>query len=161
VLPERVLASTPERLVWFEPARPRVMFFKTQDAFLNSLSGSSFPQPPLVFIAGERHLKVFALAGNARPVGETEVFTAPYFNTTSSGVCLGSTPLPDSLSVRDTESYSSAFFHSAFTHGTSERLLKGWGGSYGEIWVHARAQGTFPIQHLVSLGKTLDEVINS
>ncbi|MDQ3398935.1 MAG: PRTRC system protein B [Deinococcota bacterium] len=161
VLPEHVLAVTNERLAWHEPPRNRVMFFKTQDAFLNSLSGSSFPQPPLLFIAGERQLKVFAFAGDGRPMGETEVFAAPYFNTTSSGVCLGSTPLPDSLSVRDTESYSSAFFHSAFTHGTSERLLAGWGGSYGELWMHAQRHGSFPVQHLVSLGKTLEDVINT
>jgi PRTRC genetic system protein B len=161
VLPEHVLASTPERLAWFEPARPRVMFFKAQDAFLNSLSGSSFPQPPLLFIAGERQLKVFALATEGRPTGETEVFTAPYFNTTAAGVCLGSMPLPDSPSVQDTEAISSAFFHSEFTHGTSERLLKGWGGSYGEVWSHAQAQGVFPMQHLVPLEKTLEEVINA
>ncbi|MDQ3398304.1 MAG: PRTRC system protein B [Deinococcota bacterium] len=161
VLPEQVLAVTNERLAWHEPARMRVMFFKTQDAFLNNLSGSSFPQPPLLFIAGERQLKVFALTIEGRPTGETRVFTAPYFNTTTSGVCLGSTPLPDSLSVQDTEGYSSAFFHSAFTHGTSERLVQGWGGSYGEIWAQAQRLGVFPEKHLIATQKTVGEAINA
>jgi PRTRC genetic system protein B len=161
VLPEHVLASTPGRLVWFEPARRRVMFFRSQDSYLNGLSGQSFPQPPLLFIAGERQLRVFALETDERPDAATRVFTAPYFNTTTSGVCLGSMPLPDSLSVRDTEDYSSAFFHSEFTHGTSERLLKGWGYSYGEFWMHAKEQGVFPMQHLVPLETTLEEVINA
>jgi PRTRC genetic system protein B len=161
VLPLHVLVASPERLVWFEPARSRVMFFTAADAYLNSLSGQSFPQPPLVFIAGERSLKVFALGEDERPTGSSPVFTAPYYNTDHRGVCIGSMPLPTALSVHDTVSYSDAFFHSAFTHGTSERLLKGWGGSYGEAWAYVKQQGTFPTQHLVPQEKTVEDVINA
>jgi PRTRC genetic system protein B len=161
VLPLHVLAASPERLVWFESARSRVMFFTAADAYLNSLSGQSFPQPPLLFIAGEQSLKVFVLAEDERPTGSSPVFTAPYYNTDHRGVCIGSMPLPTELSVHDTDSYSDAFFHSAFTHGTSERLLKGWGGSYGEFWEHARQQGSFPTQHLVPQHKTVEDVINT
>ena len=161
VLPQHVLAVGPERLVWFEPARGRVMFFQSGDACLNGLSGQSFPQPPLLFIAGERSLKVFALGDNERPIGSSPVFTAPYYNTTAGGVCLGSMPLPPTLSVHDTDAYSDAFFHSAFTHGTSERLLKGWGGSYGEVWERARQYQTFPTQHLVPQERTVEDVINA
>ena len=161
VLPPRVLAASPERLVWFEPARSRVMFFSTADAYLGALSRGSFPQPPLVFIAGERSLKVFALRENERPTGSSPVFTAPYYNTDHRGVCIGSMPLPTALSVHETDAYADAFFHSAFTHGTSERLLKGWGGSYGEVWAYARQYGTFPTQHLVPQEKTVEDVINA
>lgn len=160
VLPPHVLAASPERLVWFEPARSRVMFYSAGDAYLDALSGQSFPQPPLLFIAGERSLKVFALEENERPTGSSPVYTAPYYNTDHRGVCLGSMPLPAALSVHDTDAYSDAFFHSAFTHGTSERLLKGWGGSYGEFWTHAQQQGSFPMQHLVPQEKTVEDVIN-
>ena len=160
LLPPHVLAVNPERLVWFEPARDRVMFFETNDAYLQGLSGVSVPHPALLFIAGERSLKVFALSSDERPKAETEVYTAPYYNTTSGGVCLGSTPLPATLSVSDTENYSDAFFHSAFTHGTSERLLKGWGGSYGEVWRTARERGAFPVEHLVPLDNQVADVIN-
>lgn len=160
VLPQRVLAVSPERLVWFEPARSRAMFFTAADAYLNRLSGGSFPQPPLVFIAGERSLKVFALGENERPTGSSPVFTAPYYNTTSGGVCIGSMPLPTALSVHETDAYSDAFFHAAFTHGTSERLLKGWGGSYGEFWEHTREHGAFPMRHLVPQEKAVEEIIN-
>ena len=161
VLPPHVLAVGPERLAWFEPARERVMFFKGGDAYLNGLSGEVFPQPPLLFVAGERSLRVFALAGDERPTGSSPVFTAPYYNTSAGGVCLGSTPLPTSLSPDDTESYADAFFHSAFTHGTAERLLKGWGGSYGEFWARARGGGVFPLRHLVPLERSLEEVVNA
>ncbi len=161
LLPANVLAVSPERLVWFESARDRVMFFETADAYLQGLSGMMCPHPALLFIAGERSLKVFALGSDERPTAETEVYTAPYYNTSSSGVCLGSTPLPTTLSVNDTQSYSDAFFHSAFTHGTSERLLKGWDGSYGEAWSAAKARGTFPLRHLVPQGRQVVDVIKS
>lgn len=161
VTPLHVLAVNPERLVWFEPARSRVMFFESQDPYLNGLSGKTFPQPPLLFIAGERSLRVFALGENERPTGSSPVYTAPYYNTTTSGVCIGSMPLPAALSADDTDAYSDAFFHSAFTHGTSERLLRGWGGSYGEVWAHAREKGAFPTQHLVPLEAGVEEAINA
>lgn len=136
------------------------MFFEGQDPYLNGLSGQSFPQPPLLFIAGERSLRVFALGENERPSGSSPVYTAPYYNTTTSGVCLGSMPLPAALSTDDTDAYSDAFFHSAFTHGTSQRLLRGWGGSYGELWTTAQESGTLPMQHLVPLEKGVGEVTN-
>ena len=109
VLPPHVLALSPEHLVWFEPARTRALFFETQDAYLQTLSGQVFPQPALLFIAGERSLKVFALGSSERPTAATKVYTAPYYNTTA-GVCLGSAPLPTTLSADDTEAYSDAFF---------------------------------------------------
>lgn len=144
-----------------QPSKSRVLFFQSGDAYLNGLSGQSFRGPPLLFIAGERSLKVFALGENERPTGSGPVFTAPYYNTDHLGVCIGSMPLPTALSVHETDAYSDAFFHSAFTHGTSERLLNGWGGSYGEVWEHARQQGTFPKQHLVPQEKTVEDVINA
>lgn len=160
VLPLHVIASTPERLCWFEPARSRVMFFASQDPYLNGLSGQQFPQPPLLFIAGKGSLKVFALGEDERPTGSSPVYTAPYYNLDHRGVCLGSMPVPGTLSAMDSESYADAFFHSAFTHGTSQRLLKGWGGSYGELWTHAQQQGSFPMQHLVAQEKTVEDVLN-
>ena len=87
ILPPHVLAVSPERLAWFEPARERVLFFSCSDAYLNGLSGGPFPQPPLLFIAGERSLRVFTLAGDERPTGSSPVFTAPYYNT-SAGACV-------------------------------------------------------------------------
>ncbi len=138
-----------------------MLFFQSGDAYLNGLSGQSFPQPPLLFIAGERSLKVFALEKNERPTGSSPIFTAPYYNTDHLGVCLGSMPLPTAVSVHETDAYSDAFFHSAFTHGTSQRLLKGWGGSYGEIWTHTQQQGSFPMRHQVPQEKTAEEVINA
>lgn len=154
-LPPHVLAANRETLVWFEPARERAMFYACNDPLLTQLSGSSFPQPPLLFIAGRRSLRVLALDGDERPTEASRLYTAPYWNTNPGGVCLGSTSLPDSLSARETGGYSGGFFASAFTHGSNTLLYRGWGGTMGELWQHARAGGRFPTEHLAPLEGSL------
>jgi PRTRC genetic system protein B len=159
VLPETVLALSAHKLVWFEKPRKRVLFFQSSDACLQRLSGQTFPHPALVFVASLRSLQVYALESSKRPSSETPLYAAPYYNTSRAAVCLGSTDLPTTLRVADREAYSRAFFASAFTHGTAEQLLKGWGGSYGEFWEFVKAKGKFPNEHLVPFGQTLGEVL--
>ncbi len=161
LLPEHVLAVAPETLVWFEPAWPRVMFYECSDPCLQSLSGQTFPQPALLFIASARQLKVLALDDDARPTSDTPVYVAPYWNTTPAAVCLGTTALPESLSVKDTWAYSSAFFASAFTHGSGVKLYTGWGGSMGELWQHVKNLGYFPRGHLVPADQTLGGLLGA
>jgi PRTRC genetic system protein B len=159
VLPEHVLAVSAHKLVWFEKPSKRVMFFQTSDACLQTLSGRTFHQPALLFVASPRSLNVYALPSAKRPVSSTALYTAPYYNTSRANVCLGSTELPASLSVKHTAAYSRAFFASAFTHGTSERLLHSWGGTYGEFWRFVQSQKAFPTQYLVPFSGTLEEVV--
>ena len=161
LLPEHVLAVGPETLVWFEPAWPRVMFYECNDPCLQSLSGRTFPQPALLFIATARQLTVLALADDTRPTPDTPLYVAPYWNTTPTAVCLGTTALPESLSVKDTWAYSSAFFASAFTHGSGVKLYTAWGGSMGELWQHVQEVGHFPKQHLVATGETLGGILGA
>jgi PRTRC genetic system protein B len=159
VLPETVLALSSHKLVWYEKPRKRVLFFQSSDACLQELSGQTFPQPALVFVASLRSLQVYALGGAKRPSSETPLYAAPYYNTSRATVCLGSTALPMTLRVADKDNYSRAFFASAFTHGTAEQLLRGWGGSYGEFWGFVKAKGRFPSEYLVPFGQTLGEVL--
>ncbi len=161
LLPPHVLAANNENLVWFEPARERVMFYACNDPLLTQLSGSSFPQPPLLFIAGHRSLRVLALDNDERPTAASRLYTAPYWNTSTSGVCLGSTSLPDTLSVKDTAGYSSGFFASAFTHGSSNLLYRNWGGTMGELWQRVREEGHFPTEQLVPLTETLGDLFHA
>jgi PRTRC genetic system protein B len=155
LLPPHVLAANTENLVWFEPARERAMFFQCSDPLLMQLSGSSFPQPALLFIAGHRSLRVLALDNDNRPNEASRLYTAPYWNTNPSGVCLGSTSLPDSLSAKDTQGYSGGFFASAFTHGSCNLLYRNWLGTMGELWQKVKSDGTFSTEHLVPLEQTL------
>lgn len=143
-LDERTLYHSGTEMAWFEPAQSRVMFFDTHDPFLNSLSGGTFPQPPLVFIAVRRGLYVHACLAPDRPRPETTLAVAPYYNVSRGSVCLGS----GNLKSRDLQGYSDAFWNTAFTHGTNSLLAQNWPGSYGELWAHVRDQGAFPLHTL-------------
>lgn len=48
VLPDSVLARTDRVLYWWTPAQHRQMFFESAEGKCAALSGSTFPQPPLV-----------------------------------------------------------------------------------------------------------------
>lgn len=161
LLPPHVLAANSETLVWFEPPKERVMFYQANDPLLTQLSGSSFPQPALLFIAGHHSLRVLALDSDERPMAETRLYTAPYWNTNPRGVCLGSTPLPASLSAQDTEGYSGGFFASAFTHGSNTLLYRNWLGTMGELWQHIQPLGHFPTEHLVPFEQTLGDLFHA
>lgn len=160
LLPPHVIAANTENLVWFEPARERAMFYACTDPLLRALSGSSFRQPALLFIAGQRSLRVLALDNDNRPTEASRLYAAPYWNTSTSGVCLGSTALPDTLSAKETEGYSSGFFSSAFTHGSSNLLYHNWLGTMGELWQKVRTDGVFSTEHLVPLEQTLGDLFH-
>jgi PRTRC genetic system protein E len=81
VLPEHVLARTPELLAWWSGAQLRLMFFgdgKDEDKKLN---GKMFPHPALVFMIHGRELFVRALAEDCQPTADTRLRNAPYWNT--------------------------------------------------------------------------------
>jgi PRTRC genetic system protein B len=159
VLPEHVLAVSSHKLVWFEKPQKRVLFFQSSDPCLQRLSGQAFWQPALVFVASLRSLQVYAMTSSRRPSTMTPLYVAPYYNTSRAQVCLGSTELPNTLSASQTRAYSQAFFESAFTHGTAEKLVQGWGGSYGEFWEFVGTQKIFPTGHLVPFGQTLGDML--
>ena len=158
VLDESILVHEPGVLVWWKPSQSESMFFQTRDSSLDALSGQVLAQPPLVFMAYRRSLKVFALLENARPKADTPLYAAPYFNITSGAVCLGSTPMPDVIHPNQTGAIGEAFFASAFTHGTTERVLN-WEGSISEFWAEVKRAGVFPTSALKPAGTTLEQAI--
>src|SRR6266481_7505694 len=81
VLPEHVLARTPELIAWWSRAQPRLMFFGDGDPKTRNLSGKMYPHPALVFMIRGRELFVRALAENRRPTADTRLRNAPYWNT--------------------------------------------------------------------------------
>lgn len=162
-LPEHVLACGPTTLVWWEPAMRRAMFFEAQDAAVNAISGRVFPQPALVFVAqrigASTRLQVFALEDDARPLTETLLCLAPYWNASQGLVCMGSTQQPDRLEPGNTRAWSAAFFASAFTHGTSHLVVR-TGQSYAEFWQSIERRKTFPKVALIPTGRTLAQVLS-
>lgn len=161
VLPANVLARTPEMLVWWVSMSRRIMFFGEADKKARMLNGSVFPQPPLVFKVYGRELFVRALGTNARPEADTRLKTAPYWNVAADGgrVCLGTTRVPDDLSVDSMSSWETAFFQSEFTHPLGAARLTRHPGGFTGLWESLRGKRTFPPRYLVDARQTVREFI--
>jgi PRTRC genetic system protein B len=67
ILPEHVLARTPDMIVWRSQPRHRVMFFGGGSEESQRLNGRMYPHPALVFKVYGHELFVRALETNARP----------------------------------------------------------------------------------------------
>jgi len=78
VLPQHVLARTPELIAWWSGAQPRLMFFGDGSDEAKKLNGKMFPHPALVFMIHGRELFVRALAEDCRPTAETRLSNAPH-----------------------------------------------------------------------------------
>jgi PRTRC genetic system protein B len=143
-VPPEVVAVGRGAIAWFEPAATRTMFFNARsDAATQAFDGMAVPQPPLVFVARNHALRVFALRENARPALETPLAAAPYWNVYEDGrVCLGSTTLPSSLEPTQTAAWTRSFFASNFTHmNTGKRWA--YAGTYAQMLHEAVRTGTF------------------
>jgi len=162
-IPEHVVAVNRDAVAWWMPAGTRPMFFRSApDVAVNAFDGKHIAQPPLVFVARRRALRVFALMANERPTLGTKLAHAPYFNVSDAGnVCLGSMHLPKAMNPDDTEKWTHAFFASEFTHfnGTSKRWAHT--GTYAELLADLSREGTFRSQWLKSTSLTLKDAIDS
>jgi PRTRC genetic system protein B len=67
ILPDNVLARTPDMLVWWSRPQRRVIFFGGVDEEARKLNGLLFPHPALIFKVAGRDLFVRAVAGPAGP----------------------------------------------------------------------------------------------
>ena len=115
VLPECILVRTPDMIVWWARAQSRVMFFSGQEEGAGDLNGHLYPHPALVFKVRRRELFVRALAQDTRPTAQTQLKTAPYWNTDSKGsVCVGTMRIPDQLTANRISAWQDAYFTSEF-----------------------------------------------
>ena len=113
ILPDNVLARTPDMLVWWSRPQRRVMFFGGTDQEARKLNGLVFPHPALVFKVAGKDLFVRAMATTSRPGPETPLKTAPYWNTDSRGlVCAGSMRVPESSDIASIPAWQDAYFQS-------------------------------------------------
>lgn len=138
VLPERVLFADATLLMWWCPASRREIYFKSGKSELDELSGKLACHPPLVFLASAQSLAVWALTDNLRPVADTALYAAPYFNIYESGnMCSGNVRLPESLSPsnKNLKAWESAFFETNFTHSNrGGALLTAFEGGHNALW---------------------------
>lgn len=161
ILPERVLARTPELLAWWSRAQLRLMFFGDSDAQAKKLNGRMFPHPALVFMIHGRELFVRALAEDCRPGPDTHLKNVPYWNTDSAGrVCLGSMQVPEEVSVGSLSGWENAYFASEFTHPSGAVRLTTHPGGFLRLWSNLTGRKqNFPVKFLADSKQTLQEFV--
>jgi PRTRC genetic system protein B len=161
VLPERVLARTPEVIAWWSRAQPRLMFFGDGNAEAKKLNSKLYPHPALVFMIRGRELFVRALEEDFRPTADTRLRNAPYWNTDAHGrVCLGSMRAPEETGVDSISGWERAYFASEFTHpGGAVRLTTHPRGFVG-LWLSlAGRKRNFPVKFLADSKETLQDLV--
>jgi PRTRC genetic system protein B len=160
ILPDNVLARTPDMLVWWSRPRQRVMFFGGTDEEARKLNGLIFPHPALIFKVAGKDLLVRATATNSRPGPDTLLKMAPYWNTDSRGlVCAGSMRVPESSDVASIPAYGDAYFQSEFTHAAGAVRLTSHPGGFIGLWRGLAGRKRFPVKYLIDAGETLHEFV--
>jgi PRTRC genetic system protein B len=160
VLPENILAKGDRMIAWWTRAQRRQMFYQDAEEKAASLNGRTFPQPALVWRVENGELKIRALVENKRPVAETALAVAPFWNLSDDGrVCTGSMRRPDSAAVASVPDWERGFYESAFTHANVGRLTRHAGGFAG-LWEElADKRRTFPVETLIGLPQTLAQFV--
>jgi PRTRC genetic system protein B len=160
ILPDNILARTPDLLVWWSRPRQRVMFFGGIGEEARKLNGLIFPHPPLVFKVASKDLFVRALATTSRPLSDSRLKTAPYWNTDSRGlVCPGTMRVPDGTDVTSIPQWEAAYFQSEFTHAAGAVRLTSHCEGFVELWRSLAGKKKFPVQHLTDARETLGEFV--
>jgi PRTRC genetic system protein B len=158
ILPDNVLVRTAETIVWWTSAMHRTVFFRCTDEDARALSGKRFPQPPLVWRVTGEDLFLRALKHNRRPVAQTQLMVAPYWNVRGEDgyTCQGTMRSPDGATVVSIPQWERAFYQSEFTHQLGARRLTmhrdGFLGLWGSL---ADNPAPFPARHLVSASESL------
>ena len=163
ILPENVLARTPDLIVWWTRARRRLMFFGGGSDEAAQLNGRLYPHPPLVFKICGHELFVRALEQDTRPSANTPLKTAPYWNSEGSRglVCVGSMRIPQEVTVESIGEWENAYFSSAFTHVSGAVRLTSHPGGFAGLWSSlADCQDSFPTEFLTDAKQTLREFID-
>src|SRR5260221_613618 len=158
ILPERVIVRTSNIIIWWIPARERIMFFsdRSDDAVLKKMNGKRYPHPPLLFKTSGTHLAVRALLENRRPKSDSKLYMAPYWNCYQNGVvCTGTMKMPREKSVAATETWEESFFQSEFTHGAGVRNHVRYPGGFLTMWKFLEGKKNFRSRYLVSAKQPL------
>lgn len=107
-----------EKYIWYNPPAKRMMYFRKDLCMENA----EYHMPGVIYIATNETLRIFAYKGK-RPAKNAELFFAPFFNTSSNNVCLGTArldkpcnPTYDEL----TDYWEKRFWQSEFSHLSSE-----------------------------------------
>lgn len=144
-----------EKYVWYNPPQKRQMYFKESLA----IPDGTFNMPGIIYIAQRDCLNVFAFKGK-KPEEETELYLAPYFNVSDSGVCLGSSSLerPQNPTFSELQEYwEKRFWLSEFSHlGGSGNPTR---SNLVTVTENARNR-PFDLKELKPAGKRLKDILS-
>ncbi len=163
ILPGNVLVRTTDSIVWYVPPAIRTMFYfyRTDESpELAELSGKAYPQPPLLLRVSRSSLSMRALKTTARPTASTPVFRAPYWNVYEAGaVCLGTTSVPQQLTIDSLGRWEESFFESEFTHPNATHSLTKYPKGLIAMWRTLAGKEKFPLQYLAPTKQTVKDFI--
>ncbi|MBE9599866.1 PRTRC system protein B [Pedobacter sp. MC2016-24] len=161
LLPEHVLYINSRKdgnVIWFTPEMQVDLLFKPELTITDGRANV----PPMVWKASRNSLSVYALSRNEKPVLDTRLCFAPFFNIYTDGrVCIGSVKInfDTKCSLEDfiTE-WQNYFFASTFSHllGSVSPVK----GNVIELWQKlVGSKRKFPLKQLKSTSKTLKSLI--
>jgi PRTRC genetic system protein B len=160
-LPGNVLYADADKLVWWVPPHRRHMAFRCPDAALGDQS-AVVPHPALVFMVSGTRWMVWAHKGRARPVPESLMWQAPYFNVGGDGaICRGNVATPTGTTADRIGAWEDAFFRSYFSHPNLPKgLVRHPKGAYA-FWAEMMDGqfARFPQRALVPTGARLGELV--
>lgn len=103
-----------EKYIWYDTPRRRMMYFKEG----LEIENAEYNLPGIIYVARGAALDIYAYKGEAL-TEKTELFEAPFFNVTGSGVCLGSAKIekPDNPTYSGLLQYwEKKFYLTEFSH---------------------------------------------
>lgn len=160
-LPGNVLFADADTLVWWVPAQRRHIAFRCPESTLGERS-AIVPHPALVFMVSGTQWLVWAHKGTKRPVPDTPLWQAPYFNVNGEGaICRGNVATPNGSTMDKIDAWETAFFRSFFTHPNLPKgLVRHQGGAHA-FWADMLDQKftRFPQGVLLPTGTTLGALV--
>lgn len=160
-LPEEVLCSAPDLLIWWRPACTRHVHIKMKRC---ESSTADIALPPLLYVAdGQAGLKLFALDSNQRPKPSSPLYVAPLCNVFEGGrVCWGNVSRPTFNGVATISQLEEAFWHSTFTHANVPVGMRRKGGieGYWRECANGKAPKAFKPSWLQQTKMTLQDQIH-
>jgi PRTRC genetic system protein B len=118
-------------LVWWRPAMRKVLNF---DKHLK-IKSATVNIPAMLFVLQNTSLYLFALMDDTRPVLQTKLYHAPFYNIYDDArVCMGTAPISKIKAKtfeKEAERFERAFFMAEQTGGISEKRCK---TPLGSLW---------------------------
>lgn len=118
-------------MTWYRPAEVKVL----HHAAALKIPTAEAWVPAMLYKTNGKNLSVYALGTNKRPVENTKLFYAPYFNVSDGGVCLGNAKVkkPAKWTYEAMMKYwEDLFWLSEFTHVNGKERVKS--GDLTAVW---------------------------